>query len=80
MCEAAQRPTRRFVAAKGEEVQAAAMVLLTRDLLVRQRAQAIDVLRIMQPHWRPYTCQHPTWRRAEPSDSSCSDRGVHTCP
>jgi transposase len=43
--EAAQRPTLRFVAFKSEATQAAAVVLRTRDLLVRQRTQAIHALR-----------------------------------
>ena len=38
ICEAAQRPTMRFVAVKGEEQQARAMLFHTRDLLVRLRA------------------------------------------
>ena len=37
ICEAALRPTMRFVAVKSEESQAAAIVFRTRDLLVRQR-------------------------------------------
>ncbi|MBO1073374.1 IS110 family RNA-guided transposase [Roseomonas marmotae] len=45
ICEAAQRPTMRFVAVKGEEAQAAALVFRTRDLLVRQRTQLINALR-----------------------------------
>ena len=45
ICEAAQRPTMRFVAVKGEEQQARAMVFHTRDLLVRQRTQTINALR-----------------------------------
>src|SRR3712207_7505840 len=44
-CEAAQRPTMRFVAVKSEQAQAAAVVFCTRDLLVRQRTQAINALR-----------------------------------
>src|SRR3712207_8372114 len=44
-CEAAQRPTMRFVAVKSEQAQAAAVVFRTRDLLVRQRTQAINALR-----------------------------------
>src|SRR5215217_2129829 len=34
ICEAAQRPTMRFVAVKSEQAQAAAVVFRTRDLLV----------------------------------------------
>src|SRR5918911_1723355 len=45
ICEAAQRPTMRFVALKGANQQAAAVVFRTRDLLVRQRTQAINALR-----------------------------------
>ena len=45
ICEAAQRPTMRFVAVKSEQAQAAAVVFRTRDLLVRQRTQAINALR-----------------------------------
>lgn len=45
ICEAAQRPTMRFVAVKSEETQAAIVVFRTRDLLVRQRTRAINALR-----------------------------------
>ena len=45
ICEAAQRPTMRFVAVKSEESQAAAVIFRTRDLLVRQRTQFINALR-----------------------------------
>ena len=45
ICEAAQRPTMRFVAVKGEEQQARAMLFHTRDLLVRQHTQTINALR-----------------------------------
>src|SRR3982750_1182955 len=45
ICEAAQRPTMRFVALKSANQQAAAVVFRTRDLLVRQRTQAINALR-----------------------------------
>lgn len=45
ICEAAQRPTMRFVAAKSEEQQASALVFRTRDLFVRQRTQTINALR-----------------------------------
>jgi transposase len=36
ICEAAQRPTMRFVVPKSEQTQAAALVFRARDLLVRQ--------------------------------------------
>ena len=45
ICEAAQRPTMRFVAVKTEEQQARGMLFHTRDLLVRQRTQTINALR-----------------------------------
>ena len=45
ICEAASRPTMRFVAMKGEEQQARGMLFRTRDLLVRQRTQTINALR-----------------------------------
>jgi len=45
ICEAAQRPTMRFVPVKSEAAQANAVVFRARDLLVRQRTQAINALR-----------------------------------
>ncbi len=45
ICEAALRPTMRFVAVKSEETQGAAMVFRMRELLIRQRTQAINALR-----------------------------------
>jgi transposase len=45
ICEAAQRPSMRFVPVKSEEVQGAAMVFRVRELLIRQRTQAINALR-----------------------------------
>jgi transposase len=45
ICEAAQRPTMRFVAPKSAEAQGAAVIFRTRDLLVRQRTQLINALR-----------------------------------
>lgn len=41
ICEAAPRPTMWFVATKSEEVQAAAIVFRTRDLLVRRRSKSV---------------------------------------
>ena len=41
ICEAALRPTMRFVSVKSEETQGAAMVFRVRELLIRQRTQAI---------------------------------------
>jgi transposase len=45
ICEAVQRPTMRFVAAKSESTQASGVVFRGRDLLVRQRIQIINALR-----------------------------------
>jgi transposase len=45
ICEAAQRPTMRFVAPKSAEAQGAAVIFRTRELLVRQRTQLINALR-----------------------------------
>jgi transposase len=45
IAEAAARPTMRFVAVKSAEKQASGMVFRVRDLLVRQRTQAINALR-----------------------------------
>jgi transposase len=45
IAEAASRPMMRFAAVKSVEKQASGMAFKTRDLLVRQRTQAIDALR-----------------------------------
>ncbi len=45
ICEAAQRPSMRFVPVKSEDVQGAAVVFRVRELLIRQRTQAINALR-----------------------------------
>jgi len=45
ICEAAQRPTMRFVQGKSAEAQASAVVFRTRGILVRQRTQLINALR-----------------------------------
>ena len=45
ICEAAQRPTMRFVPVKSEQQQASGVVFRARDLLVRQRTQIINALR-----------------------------------
>lgn len=45
ICEAAQRPTMRFVAVKSEQAQGAAVVFRIRELLIRQRTQSINALR-----------------------------------
>lgn len=45
ICEAAQRPTMRFVAVKSAEQQASGVVFRARDLLVRQRTQIFNAIR-----------------------------------
>jgi transposase len=45
ICEAAQRPSMRFVAVKDEAQQANSVVFRARDVLVRQRTQCINALR-----------------------------------
>jgi transposase len=45
ICEAAQRPSMRFVAVMSEEQQAAGLLFRTRDLLMRQRTQLINAIR-----------------------------------
>ena len=45
ICEAVRRPTMRFVGAKSAEQQGRLMQHRTRDLLIRQRTQAINALR-----------------------------------
>jgi len=45
ICEAAQRPTMRFVAVKSEEKQASAVIFRTRDVLIGQRTQLINAIR-----------------------------------
>ena len=44
ICEAAQRPSMRFVPVKTEEQQANGIVFRARDLLVRQRTQCVNAL------------------------------------
>ena len=45
ICEAVTRPTMRFVPVKSAEQQAALALHRTRDLLVRQRTQLVNMLR-----------------------------------
>ena len=45
ICEAAQRPTMRFVPVKSQAQQASGVVFRARDLLVRQRTQIINAIR-----------------------------------
>ena len=64
ICEAASRPTMRFVAVKTEEQQARGMLFRTRDLLVRQRTQTSNALRghlaefgVIAPQGRAHVAQ-----------------------
>ena len=45
ICEAVTRPTMRFVAVKSPEQQAALSMHRTRDLLVKQRTQLVNMIR-----------------------------------
>ena len=49
IAEAASRPTMRFVAVKSAEKQSSGMTFKTRDLLVRQKTQAINAVRVISP-------------------------------
>jgi transposase len=60
ICEAAQRPTMRFVTVKSEEQQASAAVFRARDLLVRQRTQTINALRGHLPEYGLIVAQGPS--------------------
>jgi len=75
ICEAAQRPSMRFVAVKSEESQASAAVFRARDLLVRQRTQLINALRgLLAEHgWvAPKGLFHAGAMMAKIEDPSCS--------
>lgn len=74
ICEAAQRPTMRFVPVKSEEQQASAAVFRARDLVVRQRTQTINALRgLLAEHgWvAPKGLFHVATLMARIEDSSC---------
>ena len=64
ICEAAQRPSMRFVSVKTEEQQANGIEFRARDLLVRQRTQCVNALRgtclnMATPSHRASTMLHP---------------------
>jgi transposase len=74
ICEAAQRPTMRFVPVKSEAQQASAAVFRARDLLVRQRTQLINALRgLLAEHgWvAPKGLFHASAMMARIEDPSC---------
>ena len=81
ICEAAQRPSMRFVPVKTEEQQAAAMVFRARDLLVRQRTQISNALRghMTEYGWiAPKGLAHLEELRALVSDRSAVPEGVRS--
>lgn len=59
ICEAALRPTMRFVAVKSEAKQASATVFKVRDLLVRQKTQIINALRGLMAEFGVVVAQGP---------------------
>lgn len=59
ICEAALRPTMRFVAVKSEAKQASATVFKVRDLLVRQKTQTINALRGLMAEFGIVVAQGP---------------------
>lgn len=61
ICEAAQRPSMRFVAVKSEEQQASALVFRTRDLMVRQRTQTINAIRGHMAEYGWVAPKGPSW-------------------
>jgi transposase len=74
ICEAAQRPTMRFVTVKSEEQQASAAVFRARDLMVRQRTQTINALRglLAEYGWvAPKGLFHVAGLMARIEDPSC---------
>ena len=75
ICEAAQRPTMRFVPVKSEQQQASAAVFRTRDLFVRQRTQFINALRglVAELGWVvPKGLFHARSLMAKIEDPSCN--------
>lgn len=74
ICEAAQRPTMRFVPVKSEAQQASAAVFRARDLLVRQRTQLLNALRgLLAEHgWvAPKGLFHASAMMAKIEEPSC---------
>ena len=74
ICEAAQRPTMRFVPVKSEKQQASAAVFRARDLFVRQRTQFINALRglVAEHGWVvPKGLFHARALMARIEDASC---------
>lgn len=61
ICEAARRPSMRFVMVKSEEQQASGLVFRTRDLLVRQRTQTINAIRGHLAEYGWVAPRGPSW-------------------
>jgi len=81
ICEAVTRPTMRFVEVKTPEQQAILSVHRTRDLIVRQRTQTINMMRaqlaefgIVLPGETGGALAHHTGRRSDYSISNHCDR------
>lgn len=69
IAEAASRPTMRSVVVKTKGQQAAALMFLARDLLIRQRNPLINALRGHLAEYGIVAAQgaQPSWRFGEPS-------------
>jgi transposase len=73
ICEAVQRPTMRFLPIKSVDQQAALALHRTRDLLVRQRTQLVNMIRRVGPILLPRTArpqprQRWEWRQKQTFD------------
>ena len=83
ICEAAQRPTMRFVAIKSEAKQAAAAIFRVRDLLIGQRTQIINALRGHLAEFGVIAPQGPSHVQqliAEVEDSASASLGSNPTP
>lgn len=84
ICEAALRPTMRFVAVKSEVKQASATAFKVRDLLVRQKTQIINALRGLMAEFGIVVAQGPAHvgilvERVEDPCSSLPDAARAPC-
>lgn len=79
ICEAAMRPTMRFVAVKSEEKQAAATVFKVRDLLVRQKTQIINALRGLMAEFGITVPQGPSHVGIEDDGPSLTEAARAPC-
>ena len=65
ICEAVTRPTMRFVPVKSPDQQAALALHRTRDLLVKQRTQLVNMIRCLPSsgsRWREGCTMRSPWR------------------